>query len=77
MAAGFGTLCLYFPQGYGSDIPTIALKLSAEPKKSGVRPRLVVFTQGSGPTVVASNGKVQEFPVEKLAPELLVDTNGE
>jgi hypothetical protein len=26
---------------------------------------------------VASNGTVTEYPVDKLAPELLVDTNGE
>jgi adenosine kinase len=32
-------------KGYGSDIATIALKLAAQPKASGTRPRIVVFTQ--------------------------------
>jgi hypothetical protein len=38
---------------------------------------VVVFTQGSGSTVVAALGKVTEYPVDKLDAELLVDTNGE
>lgn len=63
-------------KGYGTDIPTIALKLAAEFKKSGTRPRVVVFTQGADATIVAALGKVTQYPVEKLAPELLVDTNG-
>lgn len=63
-------------KGYGEDIGTIALKLAAEPKASGTRPRVVVFTQGCDPTIVACQGKVTEFPVEALSKELLVDTNG-
>lgn len=35
-------------QGWGTDIPTIALRLAAEPKKSGTRARVVVFTQVGG-----------------------------
>lgn len=71
------TACPPFPpQGYGSDLPTIALKLAAEPKRSGTRARVVVFTQGAESTIVAYNGKVTTYPVEKLEPELLVDTNG-
>lgn len=62
--------------GYGSDLSTIALKLAAQPKASGTRPRVVVFTQGSDPTIVASEGKVTTYPVEPLPRELLVDTNG-
>lgn len=62
--------------GYGEDISTIALKLAAEPKASGTRPRVVVFTQGCEPTIVASEGKVTQYPVEPLSKELLVDTNG-
>lgn len=62
--------------GYGNDIRTIALKTAAEPKASGTRPRIVVFTQGADSTIVAVGGKVMTFPVEKLAKELLVDTNG-
>ena len=54
-------------KGYGSDIATIALKLSAQPKLSGARPRIVVFTQGAIATIVAINGIVTEYPVEPLA----------
>jgi adenosine kinase len=63
-------------KGYGEDIGTIALKLAAEPKASGTRPRVVVFTQGCDATIVACQGKVTEFPVDPLSKELLVDTNG-
>jgi len=63
-------------KGYGSDIATIALKLAAQPKASGTRARIVVFTQGADATLVASEGKVTVFPVEKLPKEMLVDTNG-
>ena len=63
-------------KGYGSDIAMIALKLSAEPKASGTRGRIVVFTQGSIATIVAVNGVVTQYPVEALPRELLIDTNG-
>lgn len=46
------------------------------PKASGTRARVVVFTQGSNATVVASEGKVHVFPVNPLPKEALVDTNG-
>jgi adenosine kinase len=52
------------------------LKLAAEPKASGARARMVVFTQGSNSTIVAYEGKIHTFPVEPLAKEFLVDTNG-
>lgn len=61
--------------GLGTDLKEIALKVAALPKK-GNKPRTVVFTQGSKSTIVASEGKVEEFAVEPLAPEKLVDTNG-
>jgi adenosine kinase len=54
----------------------IALRLSALPKSSGTYPRTVVFTQGSNPTIVAQSGKVTLYPVEALAKELIIDTNG-
>uniref|UniRef100_A0A7S1XXL6 Adenosine kinase n=1 Tax=Phaeomonas parva TaxID=124430 RepID=A0A7S1XXL6_9STRA len=63
-------------KGWGENLSEIALKLAAEPKASGTFPRTVVFTQGSEKTIVAQNGVVTEFPVEPLARELLVDTNG-
>lgn len=63
-------------KGYGSDLKQVALKLAAQPKASGCRPRVVVFTQGSTSTIVACQGKVTEYPVEPLAKNQLVDTNG-
>jgi len=63
-------------KGYGSDLSTIALKLSAQPKASGTRSRVVVFTQGSESTIVASEGVVTTYPVPVLPKALLVDTNG-
>lgn len=63
-------------KGYGEDLSEIALKLAAEPKASGTRPRIVVFTQGSEQTIVACQGVVTAFKVEALPKEQLVDTNG-
>lgn len=62
--------------GWGEDVATVALKVSAGPKASGARPRTVVFTQGSEETLVACGGVIQRFAVPKLAKEELVDTNG-
>ena len=62
--------------GWGEDVSVVALKLSALPKASGTRSRVVCFTQGSNPTIVAKDGKITEYPVEYLAKELIVDTNG-
>lgn len=58
------------------DVAEIAMKISTMPKQNGTRCRTVVFTQGCDPTIVASNGRVQMFPVIALAKEDLVDTNG-
>jgi len=63
-------------KGYGTDIPTIALKIAGQPKASGTRPRVVVITQGSSDTIVAVQGVVRSFTVEKIPNHLLVDTNG-
>lgn len=63
-------------KGYGSDLSVIALKLAAQPKASGTRPRVVVFTQGSESTIVASEGVVSVYPVPALPKALLKDTNG-
>jgi len=59
-----------------ADIKTVALKLAALPKKSGARPRVVVFTQGKDATLVACGGVINEYPVPLLPKEQLVDTNG-
>jgi adenosine kinase len=63
-------------KGWGKDLNEIALKLSAAPKASGTRSRIVVFTQGSEGTIVAKEGKTYFFPVEALPKEQLIDTNG-
>jgi len=59
-----------------SDVGEVALKIAAMPKACGSRPRVVVFTQGKDPTLVACGGVLSSFPVEPLAKEKLVDTNG-
>jgi len=64
-------------QGWAdTHVPAIALKMAAMPKQNGRRARLVVITQGEAPVVVASEGKVHEYPVAKLADDQIVDTNG-
>jgi len=62
--------------GWGKDVANCALKLAALPKASGARPRVVVFTQGKDPTIVACGGVISSFPVTLLPKEKLVDTNG-
>ncbi|CAN6581023.1 unnamed protein product [Malus baccata var. baccata] len=57
-------------------VEQIALKISQWPKASGTHKRIAVITQGADPVVVAEDGKVKAFPVEKLPKEKLVDTNG-
>lgn len=60
----------------GEDIKKIALAVAALPKKNESRPRTVVFTQGSGSTIVACDGNITDHEVVPLAKDLLVDTNG-
>ncbi len=60
----------------GEDLKEVALKVASSPKKNEKRPRTVIFTQGSTSTIVACNGVVTEYAVDKLDPKLLVDTNG-
>lgn len=57
------------------DIHAIALAIASLESK-GPKPRTCIITQGSDSTVVACDGKVTEYAVEKLAKEDLVDTNG-
>lgn len=40
------------------------------------RERIVVLTQGGNPIIVVEGKKIREYPVEKLPPEQIVDTNG-
>lgn len=63
--------------GLGDDLKQVALSIAATtPKKNAARPRTVIFTQGSQPTIVACDGKVTEYAVEPLESSKLVDTNG-
>ena len=57
-------------------VSQIAARISALPKASGHRGRVVVITQGAEPTVVAADGSVALHPIIPLAKEQLVDTNG-
>jgi len=59
----------------GEDLKEVALKVAASPKNNE-KLRTVVFTQGSGSTIVAYNGTVTEYAVDPLPKEKLVDTNG-
>eukprot|EP01137_Pigoraptor_chileana_P025057 Opistho-2@93963 len=58
------------------DVATIALAVAALPKVNKNRDRMVVFTQGAEPTIVAHKGEVQTFAVIPVAAEEIVDTNG-
>ncbi|KAJ9515376.1 hypothetical protein QJQ45_016371 [Haematococcus lacustris] len=58
------------------DLEQVALKVSRLPKANGCRPRTVVFTQGAQPSIVAVGGRTTLYPVPKIAPDLIVDTNG-
>lgn len=62
------------------NIIEIAKALASVPKKNASRPRVVVITQGTDPTIVATSNpsgesKSQTFSVHKVEEEL-VDTNG-
>jgi adenosine kinase len=57
------------------DVAEIAMRISKLPKENGARGRMVVFTQGTEPTIVASEGKIMQFPIKPLKAEEIVDTN--
>lgn len=64
-------------QKFGTeDLKEIGLKISALPKKNESRKRIVIITQGSDPVLLIQDGTITEFPVEKLLPSQIVDTNG-
>ena len=56
------------------DVKGIAQAAAKMPKKNGGKPRMVVITQGSLATIVATPDSVQEFPVPTGVK--VVDTNG-
>merc|ERR1712008_15347 len=63
-------------QGWGDDLKEVALKLAASEKKNKSRERVVIFTQGSKSTIVATGGEAKEYAVNPLPADQLVDTNG-
>ncbi|TPX65331.1 adenosine kinase [Spizellomyces sp. 'palustris'] len=58
------------------DVKEIARKIAALPKVNSSRSRTVVFTQGAEQTILVSEGSVKEYPIIKIQPEAIVDTNG-
>ncbi|CEM30237.1 unnamed protein product [Vitrella brassicaformis CCMP3155] len=76
--------CAHFGKVHGietTDNVAIAKKIAEMPKVNHKRPRMVVVTQGSESTIVATQWKgagvkVTTYPVEPLERSKLVDTNG-
>lgn len=58
------------------DLKEIALKISHLEKTNSERPRIVIITHGQHPTLVAKDGKVEEYPIVPINQEDIVDTNG-
>mmetsp|Transcript_34825 Transcript_34825/g.85205 ORF Transcript_34825/g.85205 Transcript_34825/m.85205 type:complete len:350 (+) Transcript_34825:81-1130(+) len=63
------------------DVSEIAIKLARMPGKRSARPRTVVFTQGSDPTILAIGDSnrlwdLKSYPVIPCGPDELVDSNG-
>ncbi|XP_069000886.1 adenosine kinase isoform X2 [Embiotoca jacksoni] len=58
------------------DIKEIAEKTRDLKKENAKRQRIVVFTQGKDRTVMAQSDEVKTFPVLKIDPKDIVDTNG-
>ena len=62
-------------------IPEIAKLLAQTPKKNTKRPRIVIITQGTLPTVVAISkeggaAELKEYPVHAIENSKICDTNG-
>lgn len=58
------------------DLKEIAKKAQALPKHNIKRQRIVVLTQGKNETVMALSDRVETYPVIKVDPKDIVDTNG-
>lgn len=59
-----------------TDLRVIAQQIAASPKKNDKKQRIVIITQGYLPILVVYEGKLLEFPVEKLEADQITDTNG-
>jgi len=58
------------------DLAVIAQHAAKQPKVNAARPRTVVVTQGSSPTIVVVDGVVTTYPVPSVPSAEIVDTNG-
>lgn len=58
------------------DIKAMALAVSQLPMANPGRKRVVIFTQGKDPTIVAMNGEVKVFNVDPVKKMVMKDTNG-
>jgi adenosine kinase len=69
-----------FAEAHGwetKDIKEIAKKIANGAKQNSKRPRTVVFTQGTDPTIaVTGDADVKEFSVHAIKEEQINDTNG-
>ena len=59
-----------------NDIREMAALTSQLPKTNTARPRIVVFTQGREPTIVARDGHVISYDVTPVPADIIKDTNG-
>ncbi|KAL3876326.1 hypothetical protein ACJMK2_034188 [Sinanodonta woodiana] len=59
-----------------TDVKEIAQKITEWKKENKNRKRTVVITQGQDPTIVAADGKVEEYPVIPIEQKDIVDCNG-
>ncbi|KAF2395958.1 adenosine kinase [Trichodelitschia bisporula] len=81
---GNETEALAYAESHGlntTDIKEIATALAKLPKKNTARPRTVIITQGTDPTIVAvqkPDGSVEtkEYPVHAISESEINDTNG-
>jgi adenosine kinase len=77
---GNETEALAYAESHGletKDIAEIAQHLANLPKVNNKKDRLAIITQGTLPTIVATQGKgVKEYPVREIKKEEINDTNG-
>ncbi|KFY10792.1 hypothetical protein V492_04850 [Pseudogymnoascus sp. VKM F-4246] len=60
-----------------TDIAEIAQHLADLPKENTKRERIAIITQGTLPTIVATQGKgTKSYPVHAIDPKAICDTNG-
>lgn len=71
------TLAFAKAHNFGTeDLKKIGVKMVSLPKENKTRGRVVIITQGSDPVLLIQNDTVVEYPVPKLEPAEMVDTNG-